>query len=511
MKKKLLFLATLGWSFLASAQFSAADVIFYVGDGPDTAFCVVDFQDGSSDSSYAWGYLFDAVNTISAEDMLNDIDAAEPKIGFAMSGGFLNDIIYNSHSGIAGSPNYWGTWSKTSSTTWSANAGIGEILSNGDWFGCSYTDFSPAIEPGEPIAAYHSAKFSSADIRFWIGSGADTAIFVADFVTPIYGEQVSYAWGYLFDGTTDGQTMLDDIAAADVNLSIITGGGFLNDIYFNDQVGEAGSPYYWGTFSGTNLSDWTLNSGLSTTVNPGDWFGCAYDAWQPRRPFYPSAAQDSAEFVQSDLAWYYGSGADTAVIVIDFNEGADGESFAFGYLFDAGTTTAENALQELNDASDLLNVSMGGGFLNDITYQALAGIGGSPYYWSTWSSLNNGGWELNSGLSEVLSNGDWFGCAYSSWNPATFPSTPISEAPLSGIEELKQEVKAYPNPTNSNLWVETANADRIEIYDLQGKLVMNQLVFDAKTQLNLADIPTGIYQLHLISDNNRRLTKIVKQ
>jgi len=81
-----------------------------------------------------------------------------------------------------------------------------------------------------------------------------------------------------------------------------------------------------------------------------------------------------------------------------------------------------------------------------------------------------------------------------------------------GIEEnLEQEVKAYPNPTNGQLWIETVNTDRIEIYDLQGKLVFNQLVFDNKSQLDLSDIPTGIYQIHLLSDNQRRVTKIVKQ
>lgn len=511
MKKKLLFLATLGWSLLANAQFTAADIIFYVGNGPDTAFCVIDFQDATADSTYAWGYLFDTNNTVKAEDMLNDINGAEPNIDIAMSGGFLNDIVFNGHTGIGGSPNYWGTWSKTSSSSWSSNTGIGEVLANGDWFGCSYTDFSPAVEPGNPIAAYSSAKFKLSDIRFWIGTGSDTAVFVADFVTPNYGEQVSYAWGYLFDGTTDGQTMLDDIAAADVNLTIVTGSGFLNDIYFNDQIGEAGSPHYWGTFSGTNLSDWTLNSGLGTTINPGDWFGCSYDAWEPRRPYYPSPAQDSTAFISTDLNWYYGTGSDTAVIVIDFNEASSGESFAFGYLFNAGITTAEDALVDLNTASDLLDIAIAGGFLNDITYQSYAGIGGAPFYWSTWSSLNNGGWKLNSGLTEVLSNGSWFGCTYSSWSPATFPSTPISESPVSGFEENEQAILAYPNPVNDNLWVETVNTDRVILYDLQGKVMLDQIVVDAKTTLNLNRLPAGIYQLHLISDNNSRSKKIVKQ
>ena len=108
-------------------------------------------------------------------------------------------------------------------------------------------------------------------VHFWVGSGTDSAVFVLDFVEDVYGEAVTYAWGYLFEGTTDAGEMLANIDAADVNLDI-NADAYLNDIFFNGLVGVGGDPNYWGTWSGTNLTDWTMNAGLTTEITNGDWF-----------------------------------------------------------------------------------------------------------------------------------------------------------------------------------------------------------------------------------------------
>jgi hypothetical protein len=516
MRKTVLFLLALCMSIAGRTQMTQSDLVYYVGAGPDTAVVVVDFLDGTADSSYAWGYLFDASNNLTGGDALQEIAADESNLTLDI-GGFLNDITFNAHTGIGGSPNYWGTWSRTSLTSWSSNSGIGEVLANGDWFGCSYTDFGPAIEPGDSYPAYASKWFAADDVDYWVGSGADTAIMVIDFVDDVYGEQVSYAWGYLFEGTTDGATMMADISANDANLAVLTGGGFLNDIFMNDLSGEAGSPYYWGTWSGTNLSDWTLNSGLSTAISNGDWFGASYADWEPRRPFTPSAAQDSAAFTFDDIPFssfgthYAGFGPDTAMVVIDFNQGA-GTSYAFAYLFDAAdNVTAEDALNDLQNASDVLAVSIGGGFLNDIVF-VQSGIGGSPNYWSTWSAVNNGGWYLNTGISEVLANGDWFGCSYTDFSPATFPVTPTLQSLTSSLEEnLITEIKAFPNPTTGQLTVFTEENVALQIFDLNGRLVYNETTISKQTLVDIAHLQAGIYTLISSSNGSQAQGKIVKQ
>jgi hypothetical protein len=517
MKRTLLFLSALVLSLGAKSQMTQSDLVYYVGTGPDTAVIVVDFLDGTADSSYAWGFLFDATNNVTGGDALAAIDADEETFLIATGGGFLNDIEYNDHAGVGGTPNYWGTWSRTSGSAWASNTGLGEVLANGDWFGCSYTDFTPAIEPGDSYPAYASKWFSIDEVDYWVGTGSDTAVLIVDFVEDNYGEQVSYAWGYLFDGTTDGETMLNDIANDDANFGVAMGGGFLNDIYLNVWEGLAGNPYYWGTWSGTNLSDWTLNSGLSTTISGGDWFGASYDAWEPRRPFAPSAAQDSAAFTFADIPFaapgthYAGSGPDTAMIVVDFNQG-DGTCYAFAYLFDSNdNVTAEDALLDLQDASDLFSVSIGGGFLNDIVFNE-SGIGGSPNYWSTWLAPNNGGWELNSGISEVLYDGDWFGFSYTDFSPATFPHTPSSESLISSVaENTVNEVQVYPNPTTDQININAETGSTIQLFDLNGRLIVEEVANSSITNWNISELNAGIYQLQIVNGDQKSQAKLVKQ
>ena len=496
MRKFLLTGAFALLSLLGKAQFTQSDLIYYVGEGPDTAVMVVDFLDGSADPAYAWGYLFDATDVVTGGDMLAAVATDEAMLTIVTGGGFLNDITYNAHIGLAGDPNYWGTWSKTGETVWALNTGLGEVLANGDWFGCSYTDFDPAVEPNDNAwPAYQSNKFMANNAEFWVGTGNDSAIFVVDFVTDVYGEAVSYAWGYAFDGTTDGATILADISAADVNLDV-NAGAFLNDIIYNDLAGMAGEPNYWGTWSGTNLSDWTMNMGISTEVNDGDWFGCSYADWPPRRPFYPIAALDSAAFVSADIDFIVGEGTNKAVIVIDFNERGAGESYAFGYLFDTETITAEEVLTAIGE-SDVygVDVAIAGGFLNDIVYYTgLSGIGGAPYYWSTWSGSNIGGWALNSGLSEIMSDGDWFACSYTAWAPATPPGMPENAANVSGITENNNEsFTIYPNPAKSTVNIVLNNATAIQIIDLQGRIVYGSQLAKGINKIDVSNLQSGVY------------------
>lgn len=133
------------------AQFGLSDVQFWIGSGADSSVLVVDFQDGTFDPAYAWGYLHDG--TATGEDMLNAVAAADANFIAEFTSGFLNSLTYGTHAGIGGSPDYWSTWTGTSTATMESNLGASEVLSNGEWFACSYTDFDPALPPRDPVAA----------------------------------------------------------------------------------------------------------------------------------------------------------------------------------------------------------------------------------------------------------------------------------------------------------------------------------------------------------------------
>lgn len=292
MNKKLpLFLMAIFGSFFAKAQFDFNYLQYFVGSGSDTAMLVVDFKDGSpyaTDSSYAWGFLFNDSTT--GEDILNAIAAADVNFSVNISGGFLNDVIYNNHSGLGGQPDYWSTWSGTDLTSLTMNAGIGTTVYPNDLFAMSYTDFNPAATPGEPIAAYDPELVTFNDVDLWLGSGQDSAVLVVDFLS--LAGFPSHSVGFLFNDSISGEDMLNAFAAYDTTFIVNMAGGFLNDITYAGHSGIGGSPNYWGTWSATNWGNWYMNAGISTQVKNGDFFGCTYTDFNPAlRPTQPAAVQ----------------------------------------------------------------------------------------------------------------------------------------------------------------------------------------------------------------------------
>lgn len=290
MNKKLFSFLIAGLVSVASlkAQFTFNDLEFFVGSGSDTAMLIIDFEDGSpyaTDSSYAWGYLF--TGTTTGQAMLADIAAADVNLSVNVSGGFLNDVIYGTHQGIGGQPDYWSTWSGTDSASLSTNGGISTSVAPGDWFAISYTDFNPAIKPGYPIPAFDPNAFTLADVNTWVGTGSDSAVVIVDFLNG--STPSSFAWGVLFTDSTTGGDMLNEIATADTNF-IVNASSFLNDIIYKTDSGMGGMPNYWGTWSATNLGNWAMNAGIGTTVKNGEFFGASYTDFAPAvRPGVPHA------------------------------------------------------------------------------------------------------------------------------------------------------------------------------------------------------------------------------
>lgn len=145
----------LSLQYSVSNEFTMDEVEFWVGEGTEEALLVIDWNDGVNPVSLAWGYRFDGQPT--AEQMLTDISGVDAALEIEISGGFLNNIVYNSpdifHSGIAGDPDYWGTWTRTASTIWEMNMGISEVIDDGSRFGCSYGFTPQATAPGIPVAA----------------------------------------------------------------------------------------------------------------------------------------------------------------------------------------------------------------------------------------------------------------------------------------------------------------------------------------------------------------------
>jgi hypothetical protein len=72
----------------------------------------------------------------------------------------------------------------------------------------------------------------------------------------------------------------------------------------------------------------------------------------------------------------------------------------------------------------------------------------------------------------------------------------------------------FPNPTSSILkvWIEGAEQKaQIRVYDIMGKLVMQQATTTTLTQLNVSKLPAGIYMLNVNNGKQTKAAKFVKE
>ncbi|MBW7838280.1 MAG: T9SS type A sorting domain-containing protein [Chitinophagaceae bacterium] len=73
----------------------------------------------------------------------------------------------------------------------------------------------------------------------------------------------------------------------------------------------------------------------------------------------------------------------------------------------------------------------------------------------------------------------------------------------------------YPNPTQDFLIVEgrsfnEINGSYLKLYDLQGKLLVNQRIQAEKTKINMSGLAAGVYVLSVEGIDKRRVYKVVK-
>ncbi|MBK9225070.1 MAG: putative Ig domain-containing protein, partial [Flavobacterium sp.] len=84
------------------------------------------------------------------------------------------------------------------------------------------------------------------------------------------------------------------------------------------------------------------------------------------------------------------------------------------------------------------------------------------------------------------------------------------ENTLATIKNQFSKIKVYPNPFNDVLYVsETTKMVSYEMYSPEGKLIQKGIVNNSK--IVFYNLPTGLYVLKLLSDNEMETTKLVKQ
>ncbi len=270
-------------SFFIQAQTLNTEPPFWIGSGANEVFLMVDFNDGSLQESWAFPFRFDG--DLTAMDLISAVDSAYPEFSFNLAFGFLGDIHFASHVGLAGNPDYWNTFDYINEN-WVSNEGLTKSLNHGDWFGCSYTGvdslWNPLFLPEN--FTFAPAPFTANSIPQTIGDGENEVVLVIDFNDNTTTD--AYAWKCRFSGELTGLELLNRIVEADPALNYTLLGEFLNDIIYHEHAGLGANPNYWSSFSGSSQYDWAFNAGLSENLENNSWFGLSYTEYVDSKPLH---------------------------------------------------------------------------------------------------------------------------------------------------------------------------------------------------------------------------------
>jgi len=152
--------------------------------------------------------------------------------------------------------------------------------------------------------------------------------------------------------------------------------------------------------------------------------------------------------------------------------------------------SAEYVLLKAGSLGDTLNVSLGGQVVNS--------MGTIPAY--NWTSL------------PVTSHTTKFSVHAGSAIVVKFNYQNVT-AVIDNSDKNEHFLNLYPNPTSGKLTVITGTAGHsvISIYNLQGQILLQQQAQQAKTDIDLSEIPKGVYIFRLYSKSGAEAGKIIKE
>lgn len=221
-----------------------------------------------------------------------------------------------------------------------------------------------------------------------------------------------------------------------------------------------------------------------------------------------------AQFTKNDVQYWVGSGSDSAVVVIDFNDNSSTPSQAWGFLFDDATyATITDVLTTLDTDVNSFSINLAFGFLNDINYDTHMGVGGTNgYYWGTYTGTSSMDFSMNGGIGDTLVPGNWYGFNFTDWNPnppydaLQDLSNPVAALNPSAIitENLMTKLDVYKS--NSKLIVKGFEGN-LSIIDLSGKLFY-ETTHHTYSVIDCSDFDSGLYLITVQTKNGLVTRKV---
>ena len=414
-----------------SVTINQSDIQYWVGNGSNSTVIAIGWDD--DDASYTptvvvWGIHWSG--TITLLDALDSLMAYDSRFTYTISGTFLTGVYYNDPANSvnltpsmgSNCNNYDGVYGFTnlSTATWLR---ISEsTCDNYNFTGVNNLIYASNPNNSGTLPDTVDASIDFNDILFWVGSGSDSAAFIVNFAQP----DTAFAWGYLFNGTTTAQTMIDAIAAADPRFWTEGSPSISGDIHFVTDNGDTlglspidpsvGYNFWW-----TNLNGVSASNGASSTLHNGDVFKYgdlnSATGWDEMYGYYmeeawntiptpvpvpgsTNEAPEDASINASDILYWVGTGNNEVILVVNWADTA----LAWGYRFSTESVSVATMMDDISAADPRFSYT-GESYISDINFNdgnVNLGITAGNYWWSL---LNHAG---GMGMSDMLHDGDFY-------------------------------------------------------------------------------------------------------
>lgn len=451
------------------ATISANDILFWVGEGTNEAVMAVNW----ADTALAWGYRWNGTATVA--DMMAHIAAADPRFSYVGTS-MISDINYiDTATGMTTplgiTPGNW--WESKNNGV--VDAGMGQTLANGD--------FEKWADPAAGIVV---------DSTYWDGWGwsytyvypmAIYPVTVPDTsTTPI--DTIPEHGPFCGAVGTEGCNAIaadDNQFVAWATSVVLTRGP--------QDISNPSSPL--ASFGGdTNaIGPATLNNSMDA-VSLGDG-GSALITFD--RPIQNGEGPDFAVFENDvsggflELAFVEVSSdgvhfvrfpstsltpTETQVGTFDFIDPTFINNLAGKFRIGYGTPF------DLEELADSANIN-----IDSIVYVRIIDVIGTidPQY-ATYDAFGH------------IVNDPWPTDFWSSGFDLTGVGV-IHQKPVGIDNHEMPQVFAYPNPCNGTLYIINENSDRVELYNMNGKLLEVVENGDTQVTLNMQSYPAGLYLL----------------
>ena len=454
------------------ATIAFSDILFWVGTGSNEAVMAVNW----ADTALAWGYRWNGTATVA--DMMAHIAAADPRFSYSGTG-MVSDINYIDTTAGMTTPlgitpgNWWG-----STNNGVMDMGMAQTLNNGD-------------------------------LEKWADSS--TGILVDSVWVNEYGGYWNYIYVYpmtIYPVTvpdTTGGSGPDTIPEHGPFCGAVGTDG-CNAIAANDN-----SIVAWAT----NV---VLTRGPQNISNPNSPLASFGDETNAIGPATPNNSMDAVSLGDggSALATFErpirnGEGPDFTVFENDINGGflelafvevsSDGEHFVrfpATSLTQTETQTGSFALTDptfINNLAGKFQIGYGTPFdleeladsaninIDSIVYVRIIDVVGNidPQYatYDAFGHIVNDPWPT-----------DFASCGFDLTGVGVIHQKPV------GIETHEMpQVFAYPNPCTGTLYIINESSERIELYNMNGKLLEVVENGDTQVTLNMQSYPAGLYLL----------------